>query len=92
MTGTSSPIPGPPEPAISVLAEVATHTAPLPVQPDTPLAVRVQPQRARRTTVGPDCVTPSPRQPRFAAHLPQPVPQSVAVPRFFCIKSLLRLQ
>ena len=80
VSGASSPIHGPTDPAISVLAEVATHTAPLAVPPSTPHAVRVQPQRVHRITVGPDFVIPSPRQPRFANAVPQPVPQSVVVP------------
>ncbi len=80
VTGASSPIHEPAEPAISVLAEVATHTASLPVPPATPCAIRVQPQRTHRSTVGPDFVTPSLRQPRYASAVPHLVPQSVAMP------------
>ena len=80
MTGASAPIQGPIEPAISVLAEIATNTPPLPAHPVTPQAIRVQPQRAHRTTVGSDFVTPSPRQPRSVAATPQHVSQSVTVP------------
>ena len=80
MSLASAPSHGPSEPAISVLAAVATNTAPLPASPTTPPAVRVQPQRTHRPTVGPDFVTPLPRQPRAAAAVPQPVPQTVTAP------------